>query len=87
MLILSIVFHKLRNQIHKAKCVQDLKLIGTGEQAELLLGNCGELFFRPTCIRTCISSDYEVHNAGRLPIKFKWVLSKEDAKHLSIEQP
>ncbi|CAK8673924.1 unnamed protein product [Clavelina lepadiformis] len=66
---------------------QDLKLIGTGEQAELLLGNCGELFFRPTCIRTCISSDYEVHNAGRLPIKFKWVLSKEDAKHLSIEQP
>ena len=62
-----------------------IKLIGTGEQPEVLLSNGGEMYLRPTCIATSISRGYQLQNVGRLPLKFKWSLSHDSKKYLNVE--
>ena len=58
---------------------------GSGEQPELLLSDGGEFYFKPTCIYSNTSRDYEIHNIGRFPLCFKWFISKDDQRKLTVQ--
>lgn len=66
-------------------CLKTINMLGTGEKPELLLSNCGELFFRPSCIHTSVSRHFEIRNVGRSVMYFRWVIPNVDTKCLSVE--
>ena len=64
---------------------QDIKVLGSAEAADVLLGNEGIMYFKPTCIGTTSTRQYCVQNQSRIPLRFEWKMTYAEKQALKVE--
>ena len=45
------------------------------------------MYFKPTCVHSVTTNDYDIENISRSSLQFKWLISKEYQHILSVDPP
>ena len=67
--------------------LQTIQACGSAEAAEVLLGNDGVLYFKPTCVGTTSTQKYSVQNQSRIPLRYEWKMTHAEKQMLKVDPP